>query len=81
MSMTFLSFETRSSSVVKSLSFDNFLSLGIGMLISLKSFILSSFLCLPLYPKVCLKYFILHALDHRCFLMIHERSFYFAHPW
>jgi hypothetical protein len=33
MSMIFLSFETLSSSVVKSLSFDNFLSLGIGMLI------------------------------------------------
>jgi hypothetical protein len=81
MSMTLLSFETLSSYVVKSLSFGNFLSLGIGMLMSLKSFILSSFLCLPLYPKVYLRYFILHALDHPCLLMIHERSFYLSYPW
>jgi hypothetical protein len=41
----------------------------------------SHFLCLPLYPNVCLRYFILHALDHPCLLMIHERSFYLSYPW
>jgi hypothetical protein len=43
MSVTFLSFETLSCYVVKSLSFENFLSFGIGMIISLKSLILSYF--------------------------------------
>ena len=41
--MTFMPFETFSFSVVKSLSFGNFFTLGIGMLISLKSLILLSF--------------------------------------
>jgi hypothetical protein len=27
------------------------------------------------------KHFSLHALDHPCFLMMHERSFYFAYLW
>jgi hypothetical protein len=44
MFMTFLFFETFPFSIVKSLSFGNFLSLGIGMLISLKSLILSFFM-------------------------------------
>jgi hypothetical protein len=74
MSITFLSFEIFSFSVVKSLSFDNFLSLGIGMLISLKSYILSSFYMLPFKSNVYLKHFSLHVLDHPCFLMIHEQS-------
>jgi hypothetical protein len=81
MTMTFLSFETLSFYVVKSLSFGNFLSLGIGMLISLKPYILSSFYMLTFISNVYLKHFSLHVLDHPCFLMIHERSFYFAHPW
>jgi hypothetical protein len=38
------------------------------------------YMSLPLYPNVYLKHFDLHALDHPYFLMIHERSFYFAHP-
>ena len=78
MPMIFLSFETLSSSVVKSLSFGNFLSLGIGMLISLKPYILSSFYMLTFISNVYLKHFSLHVLDHPCFLMIHERSFYFC---
>jgi hypothetical protein len=81
MSMTFLSFETFSFSVVKSLSFGNFLCLGIGMLISLKSYILLSFYMLTFISNVYLKHFSLHVLDHPSFSMIHERSFYFAHPW
>jgi hypothetical protein len=40
MSMTFLSFETLSYSIVKSLSFDNLYSLYIGMLVPLESCIL-----------------------------------------
>jgi hypothetical protein len=81
MTMTFLSFETLSFSIVKSLSFGNFLSLGIGMLISLKPYILSSFYMLTFISNVYLKHLSLDVLDHPCFLMIHERSFYFAHPW
>jgi hypothetical protein len=49
--MIFLSFETLSSYVVKSLSFGNFLSLGIGMLISLIYFILSSFYAYLYIPR------------------------------
>jgi hypothetical protein len=81
MSMIFLSFEALSFSVVKSLSFGNFLSLGIGMLIFLKPYMLLSFYMLTFISNVNLKYFSLHVHDLPCFLMIHERSFYFAHPW
>ena len=57
MSMTFLSSEIPSYSVVKSLSFGNFLSLGIGMFISLRSYILSSFLYAYLYIQCLFKTF------------------------
>jgi hypothetical protein len=80
-SLSFLSFEIHSYSVVKSLSFNNFYSIGLSMLVSLESCILSYFyVCLSSYPNICLRHFNLHDLDHPCFLMIHERSFYFAHP-
>jgi hypothetical protein len=67
MSMIFLSFETLSSSVVKSVSFGDFLSLGIGMLISMKPYILSSFYMLTFISDVYLKHSSLHVLDHPCF--------------
>jgi hypothetical protein len=66
----------------KSLSFDNFYALGLGMLVSLESCILLySYVHLFSYPNDCSKHFSLHALDHPCFSMIHEHSSYFAHPW
>jgi hypothetical protein len=57
-SLTFLSFEIPSYSVVKSLSFNNFYSFGLNMLVSLESCILSCFyVCLSSYPSVCLRHF------------------------
>jgi hypothetical protein len=57
-SLTFLSFEIPSYSVVKSLSFNNFYSLGLNMLVSLESCILPCFyVCLSSYPSVCLRHF------------------------
>jgi hypothetical protein len=58
MSMTFLSSEILSYSVVQSLSFNNFYSLSLDMLVSLESYILLSFyIWLPLYPNFYLKHF------------------------
>jgi hypothetical protein len=55
---TFLSFETSPYSVVKSLSFGNFYSLGLRMLVSLESCILLYlYICLSSYPNVCLRHF------------------------
>jgi hypothetical protein len=52
------------------------------MFVSLEPCILLSlYICVPLYPNVYLEHFSLHVLEHPCFLMIHERSFYFAYPW
>jgi hypothetical protein len=46
-----LSFEIPSYSIVKSLSFNNFYSLGLSMLMSLESCILSYFICLLSYSN------------------------------
>jgi hypothetical protein len=55
---TFLCFETSSYFVVKSLSLDNFYSLGLRMLVSLESCILLHlYICLSSYPNVCLRHF------------------------
>jgi hypothetical protein len=55
---TFLSFETSSYSVVKSLYFSNFYSLGLRMLVSLESCILLHlYICLSSYPNVYLRHF------------------------
>jgi hypothetical protein len=56
--MTFMSFETPSYSIVKSLPFNNFYSLGLSMLVSLESRILSYFyVCLSSYLNVYLRHF------------------------
>jgi hypothetical protein len=58
MFMTFLSFEILSYPVVKSLSFGNFYSLGLSMLVSLESCILLYFyICLSSYPNVYVRHF------------------------
>jgi hypothetical protein len=82
MSMILLSFETLSYSIVKSLSFWQFVlswswyAHTIGILHTL------IFMYAYLHtPSICLRHFNLHVINHPCFLMIHEQSFYFAHPW
>jgi hypothetical protein len=55
MSVTFLFFETLSSSVVKLLSFGNLYSLGLGMLVSLESCILLFFIYAYLYIPLTVK--------------------------
>jgi hypothetical protein len=55
MSMTFLSFEIPSYSVVKSLSFNNFYSLDLSMLVSLESCILSIFMYAYLHTPVSIQ--------------------------
>jgi hypothetical protein len=81
MPMTFLSFETLSSSVVKSLSFGNFLSwYWHARTIGISHTLIFMYACLHT-PSICLRHFNLHVLDHPCLLMIHEWSFYFAYPW
>ena len=77
-----LSFETLSYSVVKSLSFRQFV---LPWSWCARTFVISHtftfvYKCLPLHSNVCLKHFSLHTLDHLCFFMIHERSFYSSHP-
>jgi hypothetical protein len=39
------------------------------------------YICLPSHPNDCSKPFSWYALDHPCFLMVHERLFYLTHPW
>jgi hypothetical protein len=58
MSMTFLSFEIPSYSVVKSLSFGDFYSLSLSMIVSLESCMLLYFMYAYLHtPNVCLRHF------------------------
>jgi hypothetical protein len=82
MSMIILSFETLSYAVVKSLSFRQFV---LPWSWCARTFVISHtftfvYKCLPLHSNVCLKHFSLHTLDHLCFFMIPERSFYSSHP-
>jgi hypothetical protein len=81
--MIFMSFETLSYSVVRSLSFSNFQFLGLDVLVSLESCIFSYFLWMLVFipQNVCLRHFSYHALDHPCLLLVHARPFYFWHPW
>jgi hypothetical protein len=80
--MTFLSSETLSYSVVKSLSFGNFHFLV--LVCSYPWNLADSYLFIFAYLYTLMfvyKHVSLHALGHPCFLIIHEQSFYFVHPW
>jgi hypothetical protein len=81
MSMILLSFETLSYSIVKSLSFWQFVlswswyARTIGILHTLILYMLT------FISQYLFKTFQLRVLDHPYFLTVHERSFYVAHPW
>jgi hypothetical protein len=68
MSMTFLSSEIPSYSTIKSSFFCLFYSLVL----------VCPYPCNLAYTNDCSRHFSQHVLDHPCFLMIHERSFYFC---
>jgi hypothetical protein len=76
--MNFWSSEIPSYSFVKPLSFGFFDSLVLVCPYPWKAypFYMPTFISRRLF-----KTFSSHALDHLYFLMIHEPSFYFAHPW
>jgi hypothetical protein len=58
----------------------NILGGSVTIILGIFHTLVPSFMCLPLDLHCVFKHLSLHALDHPCFSMIHERLFYFVLP-